>query len=453
MKAKSTADLAKVLDAHLNSAGGRSPGIPILSRLFDVVYFASLKTEEGKPLRIRIALVDPKNPDPHVPPRVRPHRWKIFPITERLPLTIPNLVKLSKAADPWSSCLAVYFDPRGQLFVWGLIDQTVHFNTMLVRETESTFPPAGVFHVLTTGSADLTVYCGWVFVARLAQDVLLRHQNDVFWSGPISDRLSDGVEKYLHAVLSSKTIEYPSQLDGWLIQFLADRWIGTLCRILISIQRYGHGGAFLVTRANSDLDVKYGISYRRLPPALVGLGAARINQRGASDQIMQKHLRRHRNGVPAELYLHESIANSDGEDFENEITGCVRFISSLSCVDGLILASPNLSIRGFGVEIRPKKEVGTVYLSSEPTAKPSMLRRVDPNHYGTRHRSMMRYCFAHPKSVGFVISQDGEIRAMTTVRGRLVMWENLRVLMFRNARYKVRKAPKHSSSRTRRSSD
>lgn len=46
---------------------------------------------------------------------------------------------------------------------------------------------------------------------------------------------------------------------------------------------------------------------------------------------------------------------------------------------------------------------------------------------------MMRYCFAHPKSLGFVISQDGEIRAMARVRNRLVMWENLKVLGFMEA--------------------
>ena len=41
---------------------------------------------------------------------------------------------------------------------------------------------------------------------------------------------------------------------------------------------------------------------------------------------------------------------------------------------------------------------------------------------------MMRYCFAHPHSLGFIVSQDGEIRVMTKVRDSLVMWENLRLL-------------------------
>lgn len=43
---------------------------------------------------------------------------------------------------------------------------------------------------------------------------------------------------------------------------------------------------------------------------------------------------------------------------------------------------------------------------------------------------MMRFCFAHPGSIGFVISQDGEIRAMARVKDRLVIWENLKVLHY-----------------------
>jgi hypothetical protein len=38
---------------------------------------------------------------------------------------------------------------------------------------------------------------------------------------------------------------------------------------------------------------------------------------------------------------------------------------------------------------------------------------------------MMRYCAQTPGSVGFVISQDGDVRAITLVKGRLVMWESI----------------------------
>jgi hypothetical protein len=424
MRMNSVLDLANVLDQYLKKSGIRSPGQRLLTQFLEVVYFASLKTEEGKPLQLRISFVDPENPDPSRPPRPRADRWNLIQLANRLPFTVPNLVKLSKAADPWSSCLAVYFDRNEKFFVWALVDQTVHFNTMLVRETESGYSPPGIFHVLATGTADLTVYRERSFVGRLAQDSLLKHQNDVFWSGPFSDRLS-GVERHIANVLDRLKAEPDTDSELW-IGALAEKWIATLSRILISIQRYRHGGALLITKSKADLDIKYRINYTRLPEALVNLGVSGFRMRKSRNQIFDL-LDNQKKSIPAALHVDEAVHEGWEEDFREEITGCVRFISALSCVDGVILATPDLSVKGFGVEIRATKDIDTVHLAQSPKAAVETLVPVDPNHYGTRHRSMMRYCAAHPKSIGFVISQDGEIRAMAKVRQRLVMWENLKV--------------------------
>lgn len=39
----------------------------------------------------------------------------------------------------------------------------------------------------------------------------------------------------------------------------------------------------------------------------------------------------------------------------------------------------------------------------------------------------MRYCYENPGALGFVISQDGDIRAITRVADKLVLWENIDV--------------------------
>jgi hypothetical protein len=335
------------------------------------------------------------------------------------------LIKLSRAADPWSSSLAVFYKQDGIFFIWGLVDQTVHFNTMLVRETTSGYAPPGLFQVVATGTADLTVYREYRFVGRLAQDTLVTSQNDVFELGPIRERLFDGIERYWDAVL--RRIRALQPVDGDDVAYLGDRWVGTLCRLLISIQRYRHGGALLIGTSRSGLDVKYAIDYGRLSAALTNLGVATIVRARTADHISDVYLDKDKNSLPVDLYLDEAMAQDDADDLEQEITGCVRFISSLSCVDGAILATPELRIRGFGVEILTKKDAEAVYLSLKPNVHPKSVRAVDPNHYGMRHRSMMRYCFWHPRSLGFVVSQDGEIRAMTRVEDRLVMWENLQV--------------------------
>ena len=427
MSTNSVADLAATVRRHLLTKKAASLRLTTLTRFFESIYLTSLKTEEGRPLRVRIALVDPNNRDPDFPPAPRPSRWQFVELKNRLPLTVSNLAKLAAAADPWSCCLAAYFDASERFFIWGMVDQTVHFSTMLVRERESGYAQPGLFNVITSGPADITVYRGWGFVARLAQDRLVRRQNNVFWSGPISDRLSPGIERYIQTVLTPfPKEEWEDSRPGYL-PYTAELWISTLCRVLISIQRYGHGGALLITRSDSDLDVKYPLDYSRLPKALINLGVSRLRARRAHFEILSEYIKKRRGDVPRNWYFEQTISESREEDLQDEVTGCVRFISSLSCVDGLILAGSDLSVRGFGVEIQLKKEVKSLYLASSPTPKPKSLTRIQSNYYGTRHRSMMRYCMDHPDSVGFVVSQDGEIRAIAKVGRRIMMWENLQV--------------------------
>ena len=165
---KSVADLGVAVRQHLIRKGASPPRVTLLAHLFEIIYLASLKTEEGRPLQLRIALVDPSNPDPERPPAPRPSRWQIIELVQRLPLTVSNLAKLARAADPWSSCLAVYFNLDSEFFIWGMIDQTVHFSTLLVREREAGYAQPGLFNVLTAGPADMTVYREHDFVARLA---------------------------------------------------------------------------------------------------------------------------------------------------------------------------------------------------------------------------------------------------------------------------------------------
>ena len=102
-------------------------------------------------------------------------------------------------------------------------------------------------------------------------------------------------------------------------------------------------------------------------------------------------------------------------------------MSLLTRVDGLVLMRPGLEVRGFGVEITTKVDPKELYIAAGPFAAESGLRLRSIEDFGTRHRSMMRYCAKYDGSIGFVISQDGHVRAITRVGKKLVMWENLRL--------------------------
>lgn len=142
--------------------------------------------------------------------------------------------------------------------------------------------------------------------------------------------------------------------------------------------------------------------------------------------------------MPTALYLDESISEFDKIDTTAEIKGAIRFISSLSCIDGLIVLAPDLKVKGFGTVIELKDFPNTVYTSITSKINDAKLVPIESNHFGTRHRSMFSYCWNNQDSLGFVISQDGDIRAVTRIDDKLIMWENIKVLKYIRSRKLVR---------------
>src|SRR5260370_41951475 len=107
MPANFPEDLASHVHRQLVSRDESAPSIKVLTKLFETLYFASLKREETQPISCRVAFIERNRPDPKPPKRIVPDRWRFFPLADDLPLTVRNLVKLSTAVDPWGSTLAV----------------------------------------------------------------------------------------------------------------------------------------------------------------------------------------------------------------------------------------------------------------------------------------------------------------------------------------------------------
>jgi len=424
------ADLAERVHERLVAQRLKSPGILTLTALFEILYFTSLKTEEGRSCKFSVTYSDPEDPDPKPPPRIRAHRWKHIALARTRLFTVRNVSKLAKAIDPWSSSLAVYPREDGRLCIWGLVDQIVHFNRFLVREFDSGFGTPGLFQAVVQGPADIAVYRRYDCIARLNQASIIIRQNDVFGSGPISKKLMRDVMLYKRTVAKSVGISLSRCLDYWEEE---ENRLGTLCRILVNIQQYRQGGAVLISPTAKDLNFKYALEYSRLSRALVRLAVNQVRFHRSSRTIHEEFLDENEDSIPVDLYLDCAVSEAELRDSEAELTGCVRFVSALSCIDGLVHLRPDFTLDGFGAEITVAKEIRSLYRASSAGCKPEYLKPVDFNHYGMRHRSMMRYCEAYPDSVGFVVSQDGDIRAMTIVGRKLVMWENVMIHFLQDA--------------------
>ena len=80
---------------------------------------------------------------------------------------------------------------------------------------------------------------------------------------------------------------------------------------------------------------------------------------------------------------------------------------------------------GFGVEITaPEIEIDVVTVRA---GNSTVGRKVALERFGTRHRSMFRYCAANPGSVGFVLSEDGPVRAVLRHSNKVLVWDNIRL--------------------------
>jgi len=422
------AELAIFIFTQLQERQVSSPAIGVLTNLFRTMYAASMATEEGERITFEVTWVDPNNPDPKRPRRIVADRWVTVPFSSRMALTTRTLIKVAMATDPRTSSFALHASQDGEIFIWGMIDQGNRAYDFARFDSESGPDRPGVFQASALGIGHLSVSIGYEPIAELRIDRLFGGGLDVLQLGPISAALQHGLDDCIRAVRENVSEQIYADRPHWDLG-LGSMWKETLARVLLRIRGMGHGGAVLITPETSEanLDVKYGIDYSRLPEALRRWGTALILETHASD-LIQETLDEHRSSmIDAASYIDEAVYRVRKETIASEIDGIIWFIACLSRVDGLVLMAPNLAVVGFGTVIGVEEAPSTISAAQDEHATVSRRLRLSYDAFGTRHRSMMRYCNSYPGSVGFVISQDGDIRAMTKVERALVVWDGVRL--------------------------
>lgn len=370
-----------------------------------------------------------ENPDPSPPERIVPDRWSHIKFKDAIPLDVKNLVKVSKSIDNAFAALAISWDADDELVIWGAIDQQGQRTAFVSREADEGAESPGVFKVTISGVGDVEVFRGYTLLGALRRGRLAFGFNDVLAQpGPIWSVVQTAVNEMVAAVRRQVGIDV-FQARGHWPESIAHDWRQARARILLGIQRYGHGGALLLTpdNRNTGLRIKYPISYNRLNSALNRLCVSTIRACDAQDEIYQDFLDTDEESMPVTLYLDESVFRDERDDTRDEVTGCVRFIASLARVDGLIVMNRSLTVRGYGGIVSVKQVPQNTWIAADPRASKGQLQQIRPAHFGTRHQSMMSICFRRPGSVGFVVSEDGDVRAMTRVDERLIVWEDIKL--------------------------
>ena len=347
-------DLAMFTHIELEERDLTSPGVETLTKLFRIMYAASMATEEGQSITFDVTWINPENPDPDPPKRVVADRWTTVPFSSTIPLTTRVLTKAAKATDPRTSSFAVYTVENGSLIMWGLVDQGNRAYDFKRFDSSSGPSEVGIFQSSAIGVGHLAVSIGYESIAELRIDSLSVGGLDPLSSGPISDALRPGCENYISTVKSEIEPDIYEQRIHWDAS-LRGQWLATIARTLLRIRDMRHGGALLITPDTSmaDLEIKYSIEYSRLRQALYRWGITTIKKTHASDLIFEA-MNADGSTVEMDVYLNESVAHAERTDVESEIDGTLWFIACLSRVDGLVLMGPDLSVYGFGTVIMSK---------------------------------------------------------------------------------------------------
>lgn len=368
-----------------------------------------------------------------VPPRrLRAHYPDLIKLSNELPYTVAAISKLSRACDPESSEIAVAINDAGELIIIGLVDQELQVRKSRSHQRDGHFRRPGIVQVEITGVGLISVYQDNTLVGGLHKGKMASTYLDVMRRGPVYTLLKPYITHCLARIAEELGPSFRREVwwadNSWDLH-VQEKWLGALSRVILIIQANGHGGALLLSakRSTRTLGNKYKIQYHKIESLIVQEVVAEIRGHHAWWTVHDDYCENQKKEIPIDLYFDATISQGDREDAVDALDSAIMFVAALANVDGLVLLKDGLNVAAFGVEIRNRTEPDTVYRATDEKATVRGLQRVDINTWGTRHRSMIRYCHANPGSVGFIISQDGDVRAVSKVGQRTVIWEDIAI--------------------------
>jgi hypothetical protein len=108
---------------------------------------------------------------------------------------------------------------------------------------------------------------------------------------------------------------------------------------------------------------------------------------------------------------------------DESIFEMAHLIASLSTVDGAVILTKRWELLGFASEIScHNSDVKQVARALDLEADQVLMESTEG--VGTRHRSVYRFCNQHRGSIGVVASQDGDVRIVRWMDGRVTYWDH-----------------------------
>jgi hypothetical protein len=194
-------------------------------------------------------------------------------------------------------------------------------------------------------------------------------------------------------------------------------------RIISQVRRAQHGGMLIIVRTEDATKIVDPIGSIR-PKYWIKETRASHRSRELLFAVM-----RTLSQVGAEHSL-KTVSWKDYQELENErlarldesIFECANFLADLMAVDGALVVTSTWDVVGFGAEIHgPSNRNEAVFRALDLEATELLEERAD--EAGTRHRAAYRLSRQHPECMITVVSQDGAVRYVGNLNGKVTYWE------------------------------
>jgi len=406
--------LIEKLQTFLTGVEG-GPTLDQLKKACDVLYSSSLLKEEGRSVRARVIIAPPEDfPAADGPP----DGFHVVRFTLLHPFTSNEIKRLSPAASFFHSVIGIWPDRDRGFKIWGILNTGPRWLNLVGggRKSMSRALRHPIIHVRDPGW--LLFYHGYDLMAEWRGRQFHGPRMDVFKSQLLSDRFAVHRQKFVERLIDCcLPISLDAAAYSELAQLISLQFVK---RIINLVRTSGHGGSLVfVSEAQEGqdtaanwIDCKYPVA-----PDLAGLRFGSL-----IESIIRRIGELCEEGASLDdaWGVFQNSSDPELDRLEEAFFELARLFSDFMQVDGVLVLDKRIRLIGFGGEIRVDRNVLMVGLAHDLEGKDVTPWSVLGD--GTRHRSVYRLCSVEPDVIGFVISQDSEVRMIANVDDSVIVW-------------------------------
>jgi len=386
-----------------------------LVSLLSEAFQASLLREESRPITCRLLLINPCELSEAEGP---PTGMQVLQLQDERKLSAQEIRRLSPCATFYRSLIAVRWDPEKGFWIWAILNSGTRWVARIDggRLQSSAAPNRLIINI--SGPGNLVISRGDNLITTLLNGKLEGHGFDIYEAGWLQKSQEAFAQWAIGECFRDQDIGATVRSD--FVKMLGQNFTR---RIISQVRRAQHGGMLVIVRTEDTTKIVDQIGSIRPKYWITGTRASRRSREllfavmRTLSQVGAEHGLKTVGWTDYQELEDERLARLDESIFES-----AHLLADLMAVDGALVLTAAWDVIGFGAEIHgPSNRNEIVYRALDLEATELIEERAD--EAGTRHRAAYRLSRQHPECMIIVVSQDGTVRYVDSLNGKVTYWE------------------------------